>query len=93
MSSPLPLALGKYGRRVHFRRLLINHRRYFGTPICNGLGADCTFSGCTTAFHQSGDTNVQVACQDDNVSSHADLVTNTISGLIQFSGQPSHYVL
>lgn len=26
-----------------------------------------TFSGCSTAFHQPGDTNVQVACQANNV--------------------------
>lgn len=26
-----------------------------------------TFSGCSTAFHQPGDTNVQVACQANDV--------------------------
>ncbi|KIP10579.1 hypothetical protein PHLGIDRAFT_65475 [Phlebiopsis gigantea 11061_1 CR5-6] len=39
---------------------------YFGQ--CNGAGADCTFSGCSTAFHQPGDTGVQVACQSDDVN-------------------------
>jgi len=30
-----------------------------------------TNSACPTAFHNSGDTGVQVACQADNVSAHA----------------------
>ncbi|THH10563.1 hypothetical protein EW146_g8332 [Bondarzewia mesenterica] len=35
---------------------------------CDGAGADCTYSGCPTAFYQPGDTGVQVACQADNVN-------------------------
>nr|VWO99925.1 N/A [Ganoderma boninense] len=35
---------------------------------CDGAGADCTYSGCPTAFHSSGDTGVQVACQSNNVN-------------------------
>ncbi|KAF7318531.1 hypothetical protein HMN09_00363100 [Mycena chlorophos] len=34
---------------------------------CEGAGADCSSADCPTAFHSSGDTTVQVACQDDNV--------------------------
>ncbi|KAJ6608970.1 hypothetical protein B0H10DRAFT_2166460 [Mycena sp. CBHHK59/15] len=34
---------------------------------CNGAGADCTSSSCSTAFHSSGDTTVQVACQANDV--------------------------
>nr|GAT53083.1 predicted protein [Mycena chlorophos] len=34
---------------------------------CDGTGADCSSADCPTAFHSSGDTTVQVACQDDNV--------------------------
>ncbi|KAJ7754188.1 hypothetical protein DFH07DRAFT_1029595 [Mycena maculata] len=33
----------------------------------DNTGADCTSASCTTAFHVSGDTGVQVACQTDNV--------------------------
>nr|BAL02919.1 Glp-like protein [Pholiota nameko] len=40
---------------------------YFGSG-CDGLGADCTFGGCSTAFHQPGDTGVQVACQNNDVN-------------------------
>ncbi|KAF5392634.1 hypothetical protein D9757_002133 [Collybiopsis confluens] len=35
---------------------------------CDGAGADCTDGGCNTAFHQPGDTNVQVSCQADNAN-------------------------
>ncbi|KAJ4478904.1 glycopeptide [Lentinula lateritia] len=35
---------------------------------CDGSGADCTDANCPTAFHVSTDTNVQVACQVDNVN-------------------------
>ncbi|KAI5118437.1 hypothetical protein M0805_009715 [Coniferiporia weirii] len=35
---------------------------------CDGSGADCTSASCSTAFHSSGDTQVQVACQSDNVN-------------------------
>ncbi|KAI0321567.1 hypothetical protein OF83DRAFT_1168312 [Amylostereum chailletii] len=35
---------------------------------CDGAGADCTSGSCTTAFHKSTDTHVQVACQSDNVN-------------------------
>ncbi|KAJ3709796.1 glycopeptide [Lentinula raphanica] len=35
---------------------------------CDGAGADCTNANCGTAFHSSGDTGVQVACQTDNVN-------------------------
>ncbi|KAI5123129.1 hypothetical protein M0805_000832 [Coniferiporia weirii] len=35
---------------------------------CDGAGADCTSADCSTAFHSSGDTQVQVACQVDNVN-------------------------
>ncbi|EIM83159.1 uncharacterized protein STEHIDRAFT_141346 [Stereum hirsutum FP-91666 SS1] len=34
---------------------------------CDGAGADCTYSGCPTAFHVSTDTFVQVGCSTDNV--------------------------
>ncbi|KAJ7912101.1 Glp-like protein [Mycena leptocephala] len=34
---------------------------------CNGAGADCTSGSCSTAFHQSTDTTVQVACQSNDV--------------------------
>ncbi|KJA28797.1 hypothetical protein HYPSUDRAFT_619789 [Hypholoma sublateritium FD-334 SS-4] len=34
---------------------------------CDGTGADCTNPSCPTAFFTSGETNVQVACQVDNV--------------------------
>ncbi|KAJ3724283.1 hypothetical protein DFJ43DRAFT_598374 [Lentinula guzmanii] len=34
---------------------------------CDGAGADCTSASCSTAFHVSTDTGVQVACQTDNV--------------------------
>ncbi|THH09790.1 hypothetical protein EW145_g1752 [Phellinidium pouzarii] len=37
-------------------------------PECAPAGADCTNADCTTAFHQPGDTGVQVACQADNVN-------------------------
>nr|BAF46901.1 glycopeptide [Phanerodontia chrysosporium] len=39
---------------------------YYGG--CDGAGADCTFNGCPTAFYQSDDTGVQVACQDNDVN-------------------------
>ncbi|KAJ6468507.1 hypothetical protein C8R47DRAFT_1223308 [Mycena vitilis] len=35
---------------------------------CDGAGADCTNANCATAFHSSGDTQVQVACQTNNVN-------------------------
>ncbi|KAJ3765133.1 hypothetical protein EV361DRAFT_73718 [Lentinula raphanica] len=35
---------------------------------CDGAGADCTSASCSTAFHVSTDTGVQVACQVDNVN-------------------------
>ncbi|KAJ4485500.1 hypothetical protein J3R30DRAFT_3696862 [Lentinula aciculospora] len=35
---------------------------------CDGAGADCTSASCSTAFHVSTDTGVQVACQTDNVT-------------------------
>ncbi|KAJ3894919.1 hypothetical protein GG344DRAFT_86256 [Lentinula edodes] len=35
---------------------------------CDGAGADCTSASCSTAFHVSTDTGVQVACQSDNVN-------------------------
>ncbi|KAF8179542.1 glycopeptide, partial [Mycena galopus ATCC 62051] len=35
---------------------------------CAPAGADCTNSTCTTAFHKSTDTGVQVACQADNAN-------------------------
>ncbi|KZV63020.1 glycopeptide [Peniophora sp. CONT] len=35
---------------------------------CDGAGADCTNANCATAFHVSTDTQVQVACQTDNVN-------------------------
>ncbi|KAJ7055999.1 glycopeptide [Mycena amicta] len=35
---------------------------------CNGAGADCTGPSCSTAFHVSTDTQVQVACQTDDVN-------------------------
>jgi len=35
---------------------------------CDGAGADCTFAGCTTAFHVPTDTGVQVACQNNDVN-------------------------
>ncbi|KJA28795.1 hypothetical protein HYPSUDRAFT_128656 [Hypholoma sublateritium FD-334 SS-4] len=35
---------------------------------CNGAGADCTNANCPTAFHNSNDNSVQVACQADNVN-------------------------
>ncbi|KAJ3789719.1 hypothetical protein GGU10DRAFT_383914 [Lentinula aff. detonsa] len=34
---------------------------------CDGAGADCTSSSCSTAFRVDSDTGVQVACQVDNV--------------------------
>ncbi|KAI5118440.1 hypothetical protein M0805_009718 [Coniferiporia weirii] len=39
---------------------------YFGG--CDGAGADCTNPNCPTAFFTPGETNVQVACQADNVN-------------------------
>ncbi|KAJ7098515.1 Glp-like protein [Mycena belliarum] len=35
---------------------------------CDNTGADCTNSNCPTAFHQSSDTQVQVACQQNDVN-------------------------
>ncbi|KAF9050545.1 hypothetical protein BJ165DRAFT_1414229 [Panaeolus papilionaceus] len=35
---------------------------------CDGSGADCSSPGCPTAFRNPGDTQVQVACQSDNVN-------------------------
>ncbi|EKM58954.1 uncharacterized protein PHACADRAFT_249086 [Phanerochaete carnosa HHB-10118-sp] len=35
---------------------------------CDGAGADCTDANCPDAFHTSGQTGVQVACQSDNVN-------------------------
>ncbi|KAJ7101881.1 glycopeptide [Mycena epipterygia] len=35
---------------------------------CDGAGADCTSGSCSTAFHVSTDTTVQVACQANNVN-------------------------
>ncbi|KAF8585322.1 glycopeptide [Ramaria rubella] len=35
---------------------------------CDGTGADCTNANCDTAFHNPGQTGVQVACQTDNVN-------------------------
>ncbi|KZV63018.1 glycopeptide [Peniophora sp. CONT] len=35
---------------------------------CDGSGADCTNANCPTAFHSSGDTQVQVACQTNDVN-------------------------
>ncbi|KAH0588387.1 hypothetical protein H2248_004242 [Termitomyces sp. 'cryptogamus'] len=35
---------------------------------CDGAGADCTSPSCPTAFFEPDDTNVQVACQTDNVN-------------------------
>ncbi|KAJ6471600.1 hypothetical protein C8R47DRAFT_1324916 [Mycena vitilis] len=34
---------------------------------CDGAGAHCTSGTCTTAFHVSTDTQVQVACQTNDV--------------------------
>ncbi|PIL32320.1 hypothetical protein GSI_05566 [Ganoderma sinense ZZ0214-1] len=39
---------------------------YYGG--CDGAGADCTSGSCSTAFHVSTDTGVQVACQVNNVN-------------------------
>ncbi|VDC03308.1 unnamed protein product [Peniophora sp. CBMAI 1063] len=39
---------------------------YYGG--CDGAGADCTSGSCSTAFFQPDDTQVQVACQADNVN-------------------------
>ncbi|KAF9478127.1 hypothetical protein BDN70DRAFT_880390 [Pholiota conissans] len=39
---------------------------YFGG--CEPAGADCTFADCPTAFHVPTDTQVQVACQVNNVN-------------------------
>ncbi|KAF9478126.1 hypothetical protein BDN70DRAFT_922134 [Pholiota conissans] len=35
---------------------------------CDKSGADCTNANCPTAFHQSNDNQVQVACQANNVN-------------------------
>ncbi|KAJ7646260.1 Glp-like protein [Mycena polygramma] len=35
---------------------------------CQPAGADCNNPNCPTAFHQSGDTGVQVPCQLDNAN-------------------------
>ncbi|KAF8320240.1 hypothetical protein F5887DRAFT_1087898 [Amanita rubescens] len=35
---------------------------------CDGTGADCTSSTCPTAFFKPDDTQVQVACQVDDVN-------------------------
>ncbi|KAJ7762102.1 glycopeptide [Mycena metata] len=35
---------------------------------CAPAGADCNNAGCTTAFHKSSDTQVQVPCQQDNAN-------------------------
>ncbi|KAJ3986342.1 hypothetical protein F5890DRAFT_1504594 [Lentinula detonsa] len=35
---------------------------------CDGAGADCTSSSCSTAFRVDSDSGVQVACQVDNVN-------------------------
>ncbi|KAJ6468552.1 Glp-like protein [Mycena vitilis] len=35
---------------------------------CDGAGADCTSASCPTAFHATGDTQVQVACQTNDVN-------------------------
>ncbi|CAL1715255.1 unnamed protein product [Somion occarium] len=35
---------------------------------CEPAGADCDNPDCPTAFHQPGDTNVQVACQVNDVN-------------------------
>ncbi|KAF5309378.1 hypothetical protein D9619_012481 [Psilocybe cf. subviscida] len=35
---------------------------------CDNTGADCTNANCPTAFHQSNDNSVQVACQANNVN-------------------------
>ncbi|KAH8119633.1 glycopeptide [Phellopilus nigrolimitatus] len=35
---------------------------------CDGQGRDCTSADCTTAFHKPSDTQVQVACQANNVN-------------------------
>ena len=46
-------------------RLITGFGYYNG---CDGAGADCTDANCPTAFHVPTDTQVQVACQVDNVS-------------------------
>ncbi|KZV61346.1 hypothetical protein PENSPDRAFT_678587 [Peniophora sp. CONT] len=35
---------------------------------CDGSGAQCSGSDCSTAFHSSTDYQVQVQCQSDNVN-------------------------
>ncbi|KAF5347066.1 hypothetical protein D9758_011654 [Tetrapyrgos nigripes] len=35
---------------------------------CEPAGADCTNPNCDTAFHNPGDTQVQVACQANDVN-------------------------
>ncbi|KAF5309380.1 hypothetical protein D9619_012483 [Psilocybe cf. subviscida] len=35
---------------------------------CDGAGADCKSADCTTAFHVSTDTHVQVPCQTNNAN-------------------------
>ncbi|KAF9465153.1 hypothetical protein BDZ94DRAFT_411962 [Collybia nuda] len=35
---------------------------------CDGAGADCNNANCNTAFHSPGDTQVQVACQSNDVN-------------------------
>ncbi|KAL5506909.1 hypothetical protein ACEPAH_6365 [Sanghuangporus vaninii] len=35
---------------------------------CDGKGADCPDANCPQAFRKPNDTNVQVACQADNVN-------------------------
>ncbi|THU85268.1 hypothetical protein K435DRAFT_822463 [Dendrothele bispora CBS 962.96] len=37
------------------------------TNGCNGVGQTCSAANCATAFHVPSDTQVQRACQTDNV--------------------------
>ncbi|KAI0291633.1 hypothetical protein B0F90DRAFT_1775697 [Multifurca ochricompacta] len=45
--------------------LIRRHLNYFND--CDSQGATCTTPDCNTAFHNSDDNQVQVACQVDNV--------------------------
>jgi len=40
---------------------------YFGAPLCNGVGADCTNVNCDTAFRFPVEDRA-IACQADNVN-------------------------
>ena len=65
---------------------------------CDGAGANCDNANCNTAFHQPSDTQVQVQCETNNVSTVATSDTPCLMSLVSgfawdISGQFGYHIL